>query len=174
MKTVLSLAERQYSLVTRGQALTLGMTKREFDRAVGAGRFVRVHREVYRVAGASETWRQKLSAIVLAAGAEAAVSHHAAAALWRLPGFPEGPVEVVRPWKRSRQPGRLRGLHESTFLPAAHVTTIDGIPVTTVERTLFDLAAVLKRKKLDRAVANAVNKGQTTIAKLERVFVETA
>ena len=55
MKTVLSLAERQYSLVTRGQALTLGMTKREFDRAVGAGRFVRVHREVYRVAGASET-----------------------------------------------------------------------------------------------------------------------
>src|SRR5438045_1705744 len=79
-----------------------------------------------------------------------------------------------RPWKRSRKPGRLRGLHESTFLPATHVTTIDGIPVTTVERTLFDLAAVLKRKKLDRAVANAVNKGQTTIAKLERVFVETA
>src|SRR5437764_7595824 len=174
MQKLLSLAERQHSLVTRGQALTCGITAARLRSATRNGALVSVYRAVYRVGGAVETWRQRLLALVLAAGVSAAISHFAAAALWRIPGFPEGPVEVVRPWKRNRKPGRLAGLHESTFLPAHHITTIDGLPVTTIERTLFDLAGVLKRKRLERAVANAVNARQTTIAKLEKVFAETA
>ena len=174
MNELLRLAERQHGLVTRGQALTSGMSSDEVDWAVKRRRLVRVYRAVFRVAGAPETWRQRLLALVFAAGVYAAASHRAAAALSRIPGFPEGPVEVVRPWKRNRKQGRLVGLHESTFLPAHHVTEIDGIPVTTVDRTLFDLAGVLKRKRLERAVANAINARLTTIAKLEKVFAETA
>jgi hypothetical protein len=174
MKELLRLAEGQYSLVTRGQALTCGMSSDEIDGAVTRGLLVRVYRAIFRVGGSPVTWRQRVLALVFAAGVHAAASHRAAAALWRFPGFREDWVEVVRPWKRNRKPGRLVGLHESTFLPPHHITAIDGIPVTTVDRTLFDLAGVVSRKRLERAVANAVNAGQTTIAKLEKVFAETA
>jgi predicted transcriptional regulator of viral defense system len=174
MNELFSLAERQHSLVTRGQALTCGMTPRQLDHAVHTGRLIGVYRTVFRAAGAPVTWRQQVLALVLAAGSGGAASHRAAAALWRLPGFAEEPVEVARQWKRHRTTGRLPGLHESTFLPPHHLTVIDGIPVTTVERTLFDLAAVLRWKGLQRAVANAINKGLTTIAKLEVLFTETA
>jgi hypothetical protein len=173
MEQILRLAESQHSLVKRGQALSCGMSSDQIDSLLSRGLLVRIYRGVYRVGGSVVTWRQKLLALVFAAGVCAAASHRAAAALWRLSGFPER-LEVVRPWKRNRKPGRLPGLHESTFLPPEHITEIDGIPVTTIERTLFDLAGVLKRKRLERAVADAVNARLTTVAKLEKVFAQTA
>src|SRR5581483_7435991 len=174
MRELLKLAERQYSLVTRGQALTCGMSPGQLRWAIDAGLLIPVYRGVYRFAGAPFEWRERLYSLILAAGEDAAASHEAAAELRHWPGFTRHVVEVVRPWKRNRKPGRLVGLHESTFLPSHHVTTINGIRVTTVERTLFDLAARLSRKRLERAVANALNAGQTTIAKLEKIFAETA
>ena len=174
MRKLLKLAERQYSLVTRGQALSCGMSVGQLRAAIESGLLIPVYRGVYRLAGTRREWRQDVYALVLAAGDDAAASHETAIELWRVVGFNKHVVEVVRTWKRNRKKGRLPGLHESTFLPAHHVTKIDGIPVTTVERTLFDLAGVLKRKRLERAVANAINARLTTIAKLEKVFAETA
>lgn len=174
MRELLKLAERQYSLVTRGQALTCGISLGQLRSAIDCGLLIPVYRGVYRLAGAPFEWRQRVYALILAAGEDAVASHEAAAELRRWPGFTKHAVDVVRPWKRNRKPGRLVGLHESTFLPPHHATTVDGIPVTTVERTLFDLAAVLSRKRLERVVANALNASHTTIAKLEKVFAETA
>jgi len=174
MRKLLKLAERQYSLVTRGQALTCGMSPGQLRSAIDGGLLIPVYRGVFRVAGAPFERRQRVYALILAAGEDAAASHETAAELRHWPGFTNHAVEVVRPWKRNRKAGRLLGLHESTFLPSHHVTTIEGIRVTTVERTLFDLAARLSRKRLERVVANAVNAGQTTIAKLEKVLAETA
>jgi predicted transcriptional regulator of viral defense system len=174
MRELLKLAERQYSLVTRGQALTSGMSVGELRSLMKNGLLIPVYRGVYRLAGSPYGWRQRTFALILAAGDDAVASRQTAAELSGVAGFAQHRVEVVRPWKRNRSPGRLPGLHESTFLPAHHVTEIDGIPVTTVERTLFDLAGVLKRKRLERAVANAVNSRLTSIAKLEKVFAETA
>src|SRR5215210_1709978 len=49
---------------------------------------------------------------------------------------------------------RIKG-HRTSYLPQHHVTTVRGIPVTTAERTLLDLAAVLPERKLRRAVRQA-------------------
>jgi very-short-patch-repair endonuclease len=40
-------------------------------------------------------------------------------------------------------------------LPPDEVTVVDGIPVTTIERTLFDLAAVAPFERVERAFAQA-------------------
>src|ERR1051325_9261937 len=103
MRELLQLAERQHSLVTRGQALTCGMSPDQVDGAVRRGLLIRVYRAVFRVAGSTVTWRQRVLALVFAAGINAAASRRAAAALGGIPGFPEGSVEVVRPWKRNRK-----------------------------------------------------------------------
>ena len=76
-------------------------------------------------------------AAVLAAGKTAALSHRAAAALWEM--MHSDFLEVTSPAQQRPRRGFL--LHCST-LPFDEITTVRGIPVTTVPRTLFDLAAV--------------------------------
>jgi len=63
-------------------------------------------------------------------------------------------VTVPRSGGRGRPSDGLR-VHRSARLPADHVTTRDGIPVTTWARTLIDLAAASPRRVVERAVNEA-------------------
>ena len=60
---------------------------------------------------------------------------------------------------------RVNG-HSTTYLPREHVTHVRGIPVTTAERTLLDLASVLPPKQLRRAVRQAQYLKLTTVRSL--------
>ena len=64
---------------------------------------------------------------------------------------------------------RING-HCTSYLPAHHVTTVRGIPVTTAERTLLDLAAVLPEHRLRRAVRQAQYLKLTTVGSLVEVL----
>lgn len=77
-------------------------------------------------------------AAVLFCGRNAVLSHRSAAALWGIRSYSRGTIEVT-----SRSKARSRGSVRRHFsaLPADEVTTERGIPVTTVPRTIFDLAA---------------------------------
>jgi hypothetical protein len=86
-------------------------------------------------------------ASVLAAGG--VLSHRAAGWLWRL--HRSAFLEVTAPRARSRPGIRIHCSH----LPGDEVTTHRNIPVTTVPRTLFDLAAVLRPSQLERAMNEA-------------------
>jgi very-short-patch-repair endonuclease len=131
------LASRQHGLVERSQ---VDLTNAAFARRVASHLLVRVHPNVYRVAGAPVTREQLLFAACLAAGAGAAISHRSAANEWRLAQFPDI-VEIVTP--RPQWP-RLRGVivHRSTDLVPEHITVRHGIPTTKPLRTLVDLGAV--------------------------------
>jgi Protein of unknown function (DUF559) len=91
-------------------------------------------------------------AAVLAGGPGAVLSHRTAAALWVVHEQSAGPIDVTAGVKRRPRPG-LR-FHRSA-LPRDEVTVRNGIPVTTVPRTLLDLASVLARDRLERAVHEA-------------------
>jgi len=77
-------------------------------------------------------------AAVLASGPDAVLSHHAAAALWDLRSHTERAVEVTAP-RKSTSSKRIRRHHSP--LPADERTVEEGIPVTSVPRTILDLAA---------------------------------
>jgi very-short-patch-repair endonuclease len=94
-------------------------------------------------------------AAVLAAGPGAALSHRAGAALLGL--RPYDGLEVTVPAYRMR-PGIT--VHTSS-LPRDEVTTVDGIPVTTMPRTLLDLAAALPPHQLERVINEAEVQGLT-------------
>jgi hypothetical protein len=91
-------------------------------------------------------------AAVLAGGRGAVLSHRSAAALWGLLPAGTGPVHVTVP--RQRRPREGLRFHQSP-LPADEIGKHDGIPVTSVPRTLLDLATVLTPRRLERALNEA-------------------
>jgi len=91
-------------------------------------------------------------AAVLAGGPAAALSHRAAGAGWGLRQWNGVPSITVPKWRPSRPTIELH----TCPLPRDERTSLDGIPITTVARTLLDLATVLESYALARAVAEAV------------------
>lgn len=88
-------------------------------------------------------------AAVLACGPEAVLSHRAAGCLHGFL-FPSlGRLELTAPpAKRARRPGIV--CHEANLAPD-EITAIDGIPVTSLFRTLLDLVGDLEPRQFERA-----------------------
>ncbi|HET7489452.1 MAG TPA: type IV toxin-antitoxin system AbiEi family antitoxin domain-containing protein [Acidimicrobiales bacterium] len=78
------VAAAQQGLFTRSQALGAGLTAKELEGGARSGAWPRVHRGVYRMAGAPATDLQRLLAAVLACGPGALASHVAAAWVWEM------------------------------------------------------------------------------------------
>jgi hypothetical protein len=100
------------------------------------------------------------------------VSHRAAAALWGLDGSIRGRVEITVPGSPGRPgPGIL--LHRTKRLHAADMSVVDGIPTTTIGRTLVDLGAVERWGRVQAALDHALRDGRVSLsilhAHLERL-----
>jgi hypothetical protein len=156
-QAVALLAAEQHGVVSVEQLRALGMDAKMVARWVRAGRLHRLYRGVYAVGHPALTWHGRALAAVLACGSGAVLSHRSAAALW---GFRphDGLPEVTVPRTGARSQAGMR-LHVTRALGAAAVTVRDGIPVTSPERTLVDLAVVLTRSALARAVDAAERAG---------------
>jgi hypothetical protein len=142
-------------------------------RRLGDGRWHAASYGVYRVGGAPDTWRQRLWVALLEAGDGAFVSHRSSSALFVVPGFPPGIVEVSKP--RALDHTIHAGvLHESGLILPGHLTTVDGIPCSTLARTMFELAAVVRGDRLIRAVDNAMAHRGLTSQQLEDIVREMA
>ncbi|MEY2476780.1 MAG: hypothetical protein QOG87_2095 [Actinomycetota bacterium] len=122
--------------------------------------------------GAPRTWRQGVSAATHA-GPGGVAGYRTAAALFRVPGFAENRLETVRQ-VNARPVSRLSVVHRTRWLPPWHVTTIDGVRVTTIARTLFDLGAVVSFPRLRRAVNNALAMRLVTYEQLDAMLQEMA
>jgi hypothetical protein len=135
---IAELAGRQHGVVARRQLLAAGVTEEAVEVRLRAQRLHRVHAGVYavghRVLSREGRWR----AAVLACGTGAVLSHRSAAALWGIRQATSGAMEVTMASKSRSQDGVRR--HYSV-LPPDEVTEHAGIPVTSVPRTIFDLAA---------------------------------
>ena len=114
-----------------------------------ARRWYALHRGVYAVGHGALTPRPACIAAVYACGPGALLSHRAAGALQGLLGAPRR-IEVTAPRGCKPKPGIV--IHRSRHAPpGSHL--VDGIPITSVARTLVDLADVLNEERLARARA---------------------
>lgn len=172
MRKLRKLAEKQYGVFSSTQARSCKVTAAHLKGMLRSGEIERVVWGVYRVAGSVPSWHQRLMIAVLAAGPGAAISGKAAAALWRFPGYDPGPVEIVQTRRPSRR-FHYGHEHTTTFLPDRHVRIVDGIPVTSPERTLFDLCGHATEKRATWLVKTAISRKFTTAPKLAVVLAET-
>jgi predicted transcriptional regulator of viral defense system len=150
---LVELAGRQWGVVSLAQLRGLGLSDDTVQRRARLGRLRRVHRGVYAVGGAVLPREGRWLAAVLACGPGAALSHVSAAVHWNLLSYEPPRPEVTAPASRRGAPG-IR-LHRSHSLDAQDTTDHQGIPTTTVARTLLDLAAHVPSHHLERALAQA-------------------
>ena len=113
-------------------------------------------------------------AAVLDAGPLTVASHRTAAGLWRLPGFGLLDCDVSRLHGLDHEPIELARVHHPRLLPHHHTTVVEGIPVTTPARTLFDLAGILPPARTERAVDNALAMSPGLLPVLHRMLPELA
>lgn len=150
------VATRQHGVISLGQMRGLGLTTAAVNKRAAAGSLHRIHRGVYSVVPAQLlSPRGRFMAAVLACGPGAVLSHRSAAALHGLRATDRVRIEVIVP-RRSGQRHPGLQIHRSITLTEADVTTVDGIAVTTIARTLADLADVLPARAVERAIEQAV------------------
>jgi very-short-patch-repair endonuclease len=159
-----ALAADQHGVVTRAQLLRAGFSNEAVDRRVRAQRLHRLYRGVYAVGHRVLTLEGRWMAAVLACGDGAALSHRTAAAAWDLRRA-GGVIHVTVRGSR-RAPSGVR-LHRSPNLTAAEIAQYRGIPVTSVERTIVDLARTESYEELERIVDLADERGLVDFAALK-------
>jgi very-short-patch-repair endonuclease len=145
------LAIRQRGVVTWEQLLAVGFEPTGIKRRLGDRRLHSLHRGVYAVGHLDLSLQSRWLAAVLAYGEQALLSHRSAAALWGLakPWMPA--ADVTAPTGRQGIHRRERiWIHRGRLHPEDRVVRA-GIPVTTVARTLFDLAEFVSLKHLESA-----------------------
>jgi very-short-patch-repair endonuclease len=168
-----ALAERQYGVVARRQLVAIGIRDKMVLDRVRSGRLVRLHRGVYAVGHRQLRREGHWLAAVLAAGPSAVLSHRDAAALHTLlsPGSHRR-VEVTTTG-RARSSDRTR-VYRTTILDAEDVTSHLGIAVTSVARTLVDLAGTVPPDRLRKAINEAERLSLFDAGALERTLTRTA
>ena len=167
---IVELAEMQHGLVATRQIRALGGDDQLVRRRVRSGRWERPATRVVRIAGAPRTPEQRLMCAVLQAGEGALASHRSAAWLWRLPGYAPG-TEILRP--RSHGERAAHGHRPLVVLPD-HLAEVRGIPVTSLPRTLFDLAGVESPARMTRLVDTVVGRSPAMLPALHRTLEELA
>jgi hypothetical protein len=145
---VAGLAGRQHGIVARWQLLRLGLTEQMIKTRVRRGGLHRIHRGVYAYGHRSITMESRWMAAVLAFGADAVLSHRSAGQLWGLVPRSSIAPEVTQPRRAGERPRLV--VHRGE-LPGDEVVRVRGIPVTSVPRTMFDLAGMLKEREVERA-----------------------
>ncbi len=133
-------------MVARWQLLELGFSRDQVKRRMGRD-LHRLHQGVYAYGHTAITVESRWMAAALAFGPEAVLSHRSAAQLWGL--LPRSSIapEITR---RGRA-GRPNLVAHEGSLPADEIGRERGIPVTSVPRTIFDLAATRSEREVERA-----------------------
>jgi very-short-patch-repair endonuclease len=146
------LAERQHGLVTRRQLLDRGIKGGAVEARVDRGQLRIVHRGVYAVGYRLLSVQGRWMAAVLACGPGALLSRRSAGQLW-------GIVPPADRWPEVTRRSACRGVHGISvhrgLVRPDERGELLGIPVTSVVRTQFDLAGVLSKRGLERAMHEA-------------------
>ena len=159
-RRIADLARDQYGVFSRSQAHAGEISDRILNARINRGSIERASYDVYRIAGSTLTWHQRLLAATLQGGPDCCVSHRAAAAIHRYDGFRAGIVEVVHHQRRDYRPPPGIISHVTSVLTVEDRQLIGSIPVTNPIRTLIDLGAVVPIDRLEEALDGAERDGK--------------
>ena len=160
-----ALAERSHGIVSRSELLSAGLGRGQIERKRKRGYLIVEFPGVYRVGHRAPNLEARYMAAVKACGEGAALSGPAAAYLYGLVKR-AAPIPHVTAPRERRVTGivtrRSRDVERAAYR---------GIPITTVARTLVDLAPTLSLRDLARACHEAGVKYGTTPGQVEEVLV---
>ena len=152
------IAEAQAGYFTTHQAADAGVERSRLSRHAAAGRVQRIRRGVYRLTHFPGSRHEDLFIAWLETGPHSLISHDSALALYDLSDALPAAIHLTVPRTASR---RRRGLRLHTNqISKQEITTFEGLPVTTVARTIADVArAGLAGELVEQAVQQALARG---------------
>ena len=148
------LALRQHGVVTRQQVLAFGGSNGSIQHRIGTGQWMRARPGIYVVGAAPPTWHQRAMAVALATGDDGYLCLRSAARAWGLVDR-SGRLQLLVDGQRRV---RLAGVevHRTTRFDSVDAAVIDGLPVTSLPRTLIDLAPDQDAQTMGRLVDTAI------------------
>ena len=167
------LAAKQHGVASRTQLLQVGLTPRMVRHRIASGRWVALGRNVVALGPVPTDTLGRAHAGSLAVPG-ATVSHRTAGHLHDLPGLrisAGGPVDVSTTDLNAAGPAGVRLFRRRRRVRSQY---LDGVTVTTVPQTLFDLAAVLPAGELDRVVDLSFAQRRLPLAALEQMVDDQA
>ena len=147
------IATRRHRILSIRALRALGLSPSGVSRRTADGRLTRLHDGVYLVGPPPPTKLGRWLAAVIAIGDRAALSHRSATCLWGLADRDPIRVDVTVPGSRRRREDI--NVHSTREFHPDDVTIVDGIPVTSIERTLLDLAEIAPPLEVRRAYERA-------------------
>jgi predicted transcriptional regulator of viral defense system len=154
-------AEGQAGYFTAKQARKLGFSWERLSDNVKRGRFLRIFRGIYRLAHFPSSTHEDLFVAWLRTGPNSIISHESALTIYDLSDVLASEVHVIIPRTASRRRQGLR-LHTNRLKPE-EITNRQGLPVTTVARTIADVAINgLAEEQVIQAIREALQRGQAT------------
>lgn len=168
IRLVIEHAQQNGGIVTVQEAIALGMSRSTVYRRVADGILVALRPGILALPGTNDPFLLALSAACTKLNA--VVSHQAAAHLHGLdkPRYVKPTVSV--PVRRSKEIAGVT-VHQLTDLDPSHIVDHDGLPITSTERTVIDLAAVLHELHLSRIVDNGLASGLVDLSVLQDLFL---
>lgn len=166
-------AATQHGVFSIQQATEHGHTRAQL-RTLADRRAIEPHLPgVYRVTGSPATWHRAVWAATLWLPGSLA-SHRCAARLWGLGDFDQASVElVVQRWDRRCRPPHVI-VHETKDLVGGDHEVVDGIPCTSIVRTLVDLPAVAHEFRAGNALDQAFRRNPTILKRVRARHQEVA
>ena len=168
---ILILAGRQRGQVARQQLLQAGLSGSAITRRIGSGLLRPRHQAVFAVGPDAPIPLAGETAALLSVRRGAALSHHSAAILWgiRPEDSGDGFIHVLLPGTSLDDRDGIR-LHRTALLEPPDIRVRDGLPVTSVARTLLDLAPLLTLRELERALDQALIHRLVTLDDIRRLL----
>lgn len=156
-RAITELALSQNRFVTSAQLIELGVSSRGRVGLQKRGVLRRVVAGVYELAGCELDWVRRAHALCVALGPDTLVSHDSAARLWALDIPTRDTIEVTIP--HGRQVGRRQDgwvAHRVRNLPPSVKRVHKGVPVTSAEWTLIEIAGRHPPDRIAKALDDAV------------------
>lgn len=166
--TLAVLAHGQDGVFHIDQALRLGIDRTTVRRSGNAGSIVRVHSNVWRFTAASGDRRQQIRAATMQVDSSVA-SHESSLCMNGVDHVEFAVVVSAGPMANQRHNG-IR-VHRVGDLHSDLVTTIDGIPTTTLPRAVVEAASAFRLSRLDALLDRVtITDRRTSIGAIERAM----
>src|SRR4051794_19926918 len=168
---IAELARRQHGVVAHWQLIEGGLSHSAVQRLIRAGWLQPLYVGVYAVGHRALSWLGRCRAGVFAGGRDALLSHQPAGGLWEVHRSSSSAIHITVP--RSRPGAAGLRVHRVRSLHPEDVAEIDGIPVTSLARTLLDNAEVLPVRQVIRMIEEAERRQVFDLGALERLLARS-
>jgi hypothetical protein len=163
----LALAAKQGGVITRVQAMRCGLTPGAIKHRLRLGRWELVVRSVYRLIDMTDA--RDLIRAAISALPDSVVSHEAAAEIHGVRRVRIG-IPAVSVHSRTTHTFPGVNVHRNHDLAASHIEIHGDLPVTTLPRTVIDLASILHPEHVADIVTDLITEKRLTVEALGEVF----